>query len=239
MAKLSKENGVKRYVLASSASIYGQQSNIANENSEVKPLTVYSKANRNAEMDNLSLNDENFTVTALRFSSVYGNSARMRFDTAVNCMVLDLFKNKKISVRGKLNKRPFIHIKDVVRAYQSIIDAPKEKICGQIFNIGSEEQNFEMGTLAQEIVKASSIDCDIELNDTNDHRSYFASFQKIRESIGYSTKHTVSEGVMEMYDALTSGKLTDDIKTKTVEWYKKLLSDQILAKQYLLNNRIL
>ena len=239
VAKLSKENGVKRYVLASSASIYGQQSNIANENSEVKPLTVYSKANRNAEVDNLSLNDENFTVTVLRFSSVYGNSARMRFDTAVNCMVLDLFKNKKISVRGKLNKRPFIHIKDVVRAYQSIINAPKEKICGQIFNVGSEEQNFEMGKLAQEIVKASNIDCDIELNDTNDHRSYFASFQKIRESIGYSTKYTVSEGVMEMYDALTSGKLTDDIKTKTVEWYKKLLSDQILAKQYLLNNRIL
>ncbi|SVB12697.1 uncharacterized protein METZ01_LOCUS165551, partial [marine metagenome] len=57
--------------------------------------------------------------------------------------------------------------------------------------------------------------------------------------IGYSTKYTVSEGVMEMYDALTSGTLTDDIKTKTVEWYKKLLSDQILAKQYLLNNRIL
>jgi nucleoside-diphosphate-sugar epimerase len=239
VAKLSKENGVKRYILASSASIYGQQSNIANENSEVKPLTVYSKANRNAEVDNLSLNDENFTVTALRFSSVYGNSARMRFDTAVNCMVLDLFKNKKISVRGKLNKRPFIHIKDVVRAYQSIIDAPKEKICGQIFNIGSEEQNFEMGKLAQEIVKASSIDCDIELHDTNDHRSYFASFQKIREAVGYSTKYTVSEGVREMYDALTSGKLTDDIKTKTVEWYKKLLSDQILAKQYLLNNRIL
>ena len=239
VAKLSKENGVERYVLASSASIYGQQSNIAIENSEVKPLTVYSKANRNAEIDNLSLNDDNFIVSVLRVSSVYGNSTRMRFDTAVNCMVLDLFKNKKISVRGKLNKRPFIHIKDVVRAYQSIIDAPKEKIRGQIFNVGSEEQNFEMGKLAQEIVKASGINCDIELNDTNDHRSYFASFQKIRESIGYSTKHTVSEGVMEMYDALTSGKLTDDIKTKTVEWYKKLLSDQILAKRYLLNNRIL
>ena len=239
VAKLSKENGVKRYVLASSASIYGQQSNVADENSEVKPLTVYSKANRNAEIDNLSLNDENFTVTALRFSSVYGNSTRMRFDTAVNCMVLDLFKNKKISVRGKLNKRPFVHIKDVVSAYQAIINAPREKICGQIFNIGSEEQNFEMGNLAQEIVKASGIDCDIELSDTNDYRSYFASFQKIKEAIGYSTKHTVSEGVIEMYDALTTGKLTDSIKTMTVEWYKKLLSDQILAKEYLLNNTIL
>ena len=61
--------------------------------------------------------------------------------------------------------------------------------------------------LAQEIVKASGIDCDIELSDTNDYRSYFASFQKIKEAIGYSTKHTVSEGVIEMYDALDLRKI--------------------------------
>lgn len=238
VAKISKENGIKRYILASSASIYGQQNNIADENSEVKPLTAYSKANRNAEIDNLPLNDENFSVTVLRFSSVYGNSPRMRFDTAINCMVLDLFKNKKISVHGKLNKRPFVHIKDVTRAYQAIINAPIEKIGGQIFNIGSEDQNFEMGKLAQEIVNYSDINCDIELSDTNDHRSYFASFQKIKESIGFSAKHTVSEGVVEMYNELDSGRLKDTIKTKTVEWYKKLLSDQTLAKKYLINDTI-
>ena len=239
VAKLSKEKGVKKYILASSASIYGQQDNIADENSEVKPLTAYSKANRNAETDNLPLNDENFTVTVLRFSSVYGNSPRMRFDTAINCMVLDLFKNKKISVHGKSNKRPFVHIKDVVRAYQAVIDAPKEKISGQIFNIGSEDQNFEMGNLAQEIVKHSGIDCEIELSDTNDHRSYFASFEKIKDAIGYSAEHTVKEGVKEMYDELSSGRLTDTIKTRTVEWYKKLLFDQVLAKDYLINDTIL
>lgn len=238
VAKISKENGIKRYILASSASIYGQQNNIADENSEVKPLTAYSKANRNAEIDNLPLNDENFSVTVLRFSSVYGNSPRMRFDTAINCMVLDLFKNKKISVHGKLNKRPFVHIKDVTRAYQAIINAPIEKIGGQIFNIGSEDQNFEMGKLAQEIVNYSDINCDIELSDTNDHRSYFASFQKIKKSIGFSAKHTVSEGVVEMYNELDSGRLKDTIKTRTVEWYKKLLSDQTLAKKYLINDTI-
>jgi len=239
VAKISKENRVKRYILASSASIYGQQDNIADENSEVKPLTAYSKANRNAEIDNLPLNDENFSVTVLRFSSVYGNSPRMRFDTAINCMVLDLFKNKKISVHGKLNKRPFVHIKDVTRAYQAIINAPQEKIGGQIFNIGSEDQNFEMGKLAQKIVNCSGIDCDIELSDTNDHRSYFASFQKIKEAIGFSTKHTISEGVVEMYNELDSGRQKDTIKTRTVEWYKKLLSDQTLAKKYLMNDSIL
>ena len=150
----------------------------------------------------------------------------------------DLFKNKKISVHGKLNKRPFVHIKDVTRAYQAIINAPIEKIGGQIFNIGSEDQNFEMGKLAQEIVNYSDINCDIELSDTNDHRSYFASFQKIKKSIGFSAKHTVSEGVVEMYNELDSGRLKDTIKTRTVEWYKKLLSDQTLAKKYLINDTI-
>ena len=239
VAKLSKEQGVKKYILASSASIYGQQDNIANENAEVKPLTAYSKANRNAEIDNLQLNDEKFSVTALRFSSVYGNSPRMRFDTAINVMVLDLFKNKKISVHGKSNKRPFVHIKDVVRAYQAVIDAPQEKISGEIFNIGSEDQNFEMGTLAQEIVKHTKMKCEIELSDTNDHRSYFASFEKIKKSIGYSTKHTVKEGVEELFEELSSKRLTDTIETKTVEWYKKLLSDKNLAKNYLVNDTIL
>jgi len=239
VAKLSKEQGVKKYILASSASIYGQQDSIANENAEVKPLTAYSKANRNAEIDNLQLNDENFSVTALRFSSVYGNSPRMRFDTAINVMVLDLFKNKKISVHGKSNKRPFVHIKDVVRAYQAVINAPQEKISGEIFNIGSEDQNFEMGNLAQEIVKHTKMKCEIELSDTNDHRSYFASFEKIKKIIGYSTKYTVKEGVEEIFEELSSKRLTDTIETKTVEWYKKLLSDQILAKDYLINDTIL
>ncbi|KFM20123.1 UDP-glucose 4-epimerase protein [Marine Group I thaumarchaeote SCGC AAA799-P11] len=239
VAKLSKEKGVKKYILASSASIYGQQETIANEESEVKPLTAYSKANRKAEMDNIPLNDENFSVTALRFSSVYGFSPRMRFDTAINCMVLDLFKNKKISVHGKSNKRPFVHIKDVVRSYQAVINAPTEKIQGQIFNIGSEDQNFEMGILAQEIVKHSGIDCEIELSDTNDHRSYFASFDKIKNAIGFTTQHSVSEGVKEIYDELVSGRLTDTVKTRTVEWYKKLLSDQELAKEYFINEKIL
>ena len=179
VAKLSKEQGVKKYILASSASIYGQQDNIANENAEVKPLTAYSKANRNAEIDNLQLNDENFSVTALRFSSVYGNSPRMRFDTAINVMVLDLFKNKKISVHGKSNKRPFVHIKDVVRAYQAVIDAPQEKTSGEFVYIGSEDQNFEMGTLARERVKDSEMKCEVELSDTNYDSSDLASFEKI------------------------------------------------------------
>ena len=239
VARLSKECGVKRYILASSASIYGQQEDIADENESVKPLTAYSKANRNAEIDNLPLNTDDFSVTVLRFSSVYGASPRMRFDTAVNCMVLDLFKNSKISVRGKSNKRPFIHVKDVVQAYLLTITAEQNKIAGQIFNVGSEDQNYEMGDLANEIAKICDTKGAIESSDTIDNRSYFASFKKIQDVLRFDTNYKIVDGVKEMYESLKAGELTDSVKTRTVEWYKKLLTDEDLAKKFLINDTIL
>ena len=181
VAKLSKECGVSRYILASSASIYGQQDDVVDENSSVKPLTAYSKANRSAEIDNLLLSDDDFTVTALRFSSVYGVSPRMRFDTAVNKMVLDLFSKGKIFASGKENKRPFIFIKDVVKAYLTIINSSKNKIAGEIFNVGSNTQNITMENLANQIVGVIAKPCEVTVQETNDHRSYFASFDKIKD----------------------------------------------------------
>ena len=191
VAKLSKEYGVKRYILASSASIYGQQDHIADEKSSVKPLTAYSKANYNAEIDNLLLNDESFTVTALRFASVYGSSPRMRFDTAVNKMVLDAYNKRKISVSGRENKRPFVFIKDAVKAYFTVLNAKKEKIEGEIFNVGSNEQNYKMDDLANQIVDSIEKPCDIDFQETNDHRSYFATFEKIENILGFKTDYGI------------------------------------------------
>ena len=268
VAKLSKEHGVKRYILASSASIYGQQEQIADEKSSVNPLTAYSNANRNAEIDTLPLNDDDFTVTILRFSSVYGKSPRMRFDTAVNRMVLDSFKNNKIFVSGKSNKRPFIHINDVARSYLLAITAKKNKIGGQIFNVGSEnpinkniyyfapliENQYVIYSLIlltiiffilslnirlNEIAKICDTKCDIEIGETNDHRSYFASFKKIQNILGFNTDYNIEDGVKEMYESLKTGEITDSIKTRTVEWYKKLLSDENLSKKFLINGTVL
>ncbi len=239
VAKLSKERGVRRYILASSASIYGQQEEIVDENAAIKPLTAYSKANRKAEESALPLNDDDFTVAALRFSSVYGVSPRMRFDTAVNVMVLDLFNKGKITVRGQGNKRPFVHILDVARAYDIVINASKEKIGGQIFNVGSDEQNYEMGQLAKEITEGVGKECQLELEDSPDHRSYAASFKKIRETLNFLPNHTVKQGAKEIYQALESGNLKETKKTKTVEWYKTLLSDNVLAKDVLLKGALL
>ena len=239
VAKLSKEMGVKKYILASSASVYGQQNGTVNEDSKVNPITDYSKANRKAEEDVLKLNDENFCVTVLRFSSVYGSSPRMRFDISVNSMVLELFRSQKIVVRGKNNSRPFIHIKDVVRAYQNVIKAPKNIISGQIFNVGSDEQNYKMGDIAENIIKATGKKCDLELGDTNDHRSYITSFKKIKDNLGFVPNFTITDGANEIYNALATNQLDDSMKTITLEWYKHIQSDSRLFDKLQINDQIL
>ena len=239
VAKLCKETGVKQYILASSASVYGQQKDTVNEDSTVNPITDYSKANRKAEEDVLKLNDENFCVTVLRFSSVYGSSPRMRFDISVNSMVLELFRSQKIVVRGKNNSRPFIHIKDVVSAYQKVIEAAKNIISGQIFNVGSDEQNYKMGDIAENIIKAIGKKCDLELGDTNDHRSYIISFKKIKDNLGFVPNFSIADGANEIYNALSINQLDDSTKTITLDWYKHIQSDPLLFKKLQINEQIL
>lgn len=239
VARLSKETGVKQYILASSASVYGQQTDIVNEDSIVNPITDYSKANRKAEENVLKLNDENFCVSVLRFSSIYGSSPRMRFDISVNSMVLDLFRTQKIVVRGKNNSRPFIHIKDAVRAYQNVIGAPKNIISGQIFNVGSDEQNYKMGDIAENILKHTGKKGQLELGDTNDHRSYITSFKKIKENLGFVPKFTIADGANEIIHALTTKELDDSTKTITLDWYKHIQSDPELFSKLQINDQIL
>jgi len=239
VCKLSKESGVPRYILASSASIYGQQQEIVDENSEVFPLTAYSKANRKAEVDVLNLNDNEFTVTVLRFSSIFGVSPRMRFDISVNSMVLELFKNRKIIVRGKSNKRPFLHIKDAVKAYHLILNADSEKISGEIFNIGSDKQNYEIGNLAKEITESIDKECELELGDTADSRSYKTSFKKIKDVLGFQSDYSLKDGVIQIFDGLKNGTIDDNIKTITLKWYQEILANPQLYEKFSINGKLL
>lgn len=239
VSRLCKESGVPQYILASSASIYGQQKDIVNEDSQVNPLTAYSKANRMAELDVLPLNDDGFTVSVLRFSSIYGLSPRMRFDLAVNSLVLDLYNTGRITVYGRNNRRPFLHIKDAVRAYQMTIAAKKKTIAGQIFNAGSDNQNYSIYDLAKETGDAISDNYTLEAQDTPDNRSYVASFAKIRNSIGFEPKYSVKDGSKEIYGALRSGELKDSIKHITLKWYKHIIENQELAAKLSISGKLL
>lgn len=239
VAKLTKEAGVPQYILASSASVYGQQQEIATESSTVFPLTAYSKANRQAEINVLPLSDNDFSVTILRFSSIFGISPRMRFDLAVNSMVLDFFKNKKITIFGGNNKRPFLHIKDAIRAYLLVINAKKSKINNQIFNIGSSDQNFMISDLAHEVGKSLDPNCILDIQNSPDNRSYFASFDKIRTTLNFQAQHTVADASTEILTALENNTLDYGDKTITLKWYNHIKNDQKLLEENSINGKFL
>jgi len=238
VASLCKDIGVPQYILASSASVYGQQNSIVDENSTVNPLTAYSKANRLAEIDVLKLNDKDFSTTVLRFSSIYGLSPRMRFDLAVNSLVLDFFNTGKISVHGKSNTRPFLHIKDAVRAYHLAIEAKKDLISGEILNVGSDTQNYSILNLAKEVGDSITDNYVLEAKDTPDNRSYSASFAKIKDTLDFETKYSVSQGSIEIFKSLKEGTLKFNKKMITLQWYKHILSDPELNKKLSINGKV-
>ena len=232
VAALSKKHGVGKYVLASTCSVYGFQKETLTEQSGLNPLTTYARANMLAEKDILPLANKSFTVTALRQATVYGFSPRMRFDLAINGMVLGFFKNGKIPImRDGKQWRPFVHVKDTSNAFLRVLQSDPELVNGQIFNVGSDEQNVQVFDLANLVAGAIKLPFNYEWYGTPDRRSYKVSFDKIKRALKYRADHSLEEGAKEVYDALKEGKLNpDDPKTITVKWYRNLLEMQAFLK---------
>ncbi len=229
VASLAKATGVRRYILPSSCSVYGFQDAVVDETSDTNPLTTYAKANLKAEEDILALKDDRFTVVILRQATVYGLSPRMRFDLAINGMVRGFFLKGKIPIlRDGSQWRPFVHVRDTAKAISMSLEAPAEKVSGQIFNVGSDEQNCQIMELAKRIAQAIGIEFKYEWYGLPDHRSYRVSFQKIKRVLGFTPDYTPEEGAVEIWKALKEGRLDpEDPTTITVEWYKRLLEKGI------------
>ncbi len=223
VCRLAKDAGVTRYVLASSCSIYGFQDAVVDETSTINPLTTYAVANGRAEESTLPLGDGNFTATALRQATVYGLSRRMRFDLAINGMTLALHKQGSVKImRDGTQWRPMVHVRDTCRAFIAVLEADPKTVNGEIFNVGSADQNLQVLPLARRLSEAVGIAFTEDWYGDPDHRSYRVSFEKIGARLGYRTEVTPEGGAKAIYDALRAKTLTDGPTTRTVEWYKSL-----------------
>lgn len=225
IARLARECGTARYILASSCSIYGLHDGVMlDETAPPNPVTTYARANLLAEQDTLPLACAGFSVTVLRLATAYGLSPRMRFDVAINGMVLGLHKTGKIPVlRDGTQWRPFVHVRDAAHAFLLAMEAPVKNVSGQIFNIGSDDQNVQILPLAELVARAAGCEGATEWYGLPDHRSYQVSFRKARQVLGFVPEWTPERGAQEIMTALRGGRVTDDPRTLTVGWYKALL----------------
>lgn len=239
-AKSAKEAGVKRYILASSCSVYGAgKENLLTEETKVNPLTAYAESNVFAENDLLAMADDNFCVTAMRNATVFGLSGRMRFDLIINIMTLHAFEKGRIVVLGGGQQwRPLVHVKDVCRGFESIMNADTKLVNKEIFNIGCD--NYKVRTVASIIRETLPFKVDIDIApDDADKRNYNVSFDKIGKVLGYKAKYDIDYGIKEIYEALKYGRLENTPKTVTVKWYQSILEAQKIVDRVTLNGRLI
>jgi len=210
-AELCKKAGIKRYVFASSCSIYDvgvkdeEKDVIFDETAKVSPKAAYSSSKYEAEKILLSLKDENFSPVILRKGTIYGFSYRMRYDLVVNTFVKDaLTKGYIIPFYGGEMWRPLIDIRDVAKAYILCIEAEDEKVSGEIFNL--VYRNFRISELALRVRSAlKSIGIEIDIRPDYRYRgvrSYRVSGEKIKNRLGFIPSISVEESVIDMVEKI-------------------------------------
>jgi nucleoside-diphosphate-sugar epimerase len=210
LVRAAKAAGVKRFIFASSSSVYGVKDDPeVHEDLPLEPLTDYSKFKALCEQELMEERAPGFTVCALRPSTVCGYAPRQRLDVVVNIFANQAFNTKKIKVFGGAQKRPNIHIEDMARAYLHLLDQPEQTIDGKIWNAGDE--NHPILDLAEIVRHVVGGHVDIEVVPTNDPRSYHVSGKRIRRDIGFELTHTIEGAVRGLVDALDSGKLKDPL----------------------------
>ena len=240
VAEMAKKAGVKKYVLSSSCSVYGQgEDPELTEKSSTNPISVYAKSTLQAEEQNLGLSDNNFSVTALRNATVFGLSTRMRFDLVVNLMTLTAFQKGRIIVMGGgLQWRPLVHLSDVSSAFQKVIESENSKVNGEIFNIGLS--NFQIKNLAYLVREELPFPIEIDTApDDPDKRDYNVVFEKAEKVLDFKAKTSVTEGIKEIYLALKAGKIDTGIKTVTVQWYRNIIEAKKLLDEIVLDGRVI
>ena len=242
VARLAKKIGVRKYVLTSSCSVYGFLDNIATEETPTNPLTTYAEANIAVERDNLFLKDSHFSPTALRLSTAFGYSEKMRLDLAVNAMTFYAQNSGAVKLmRDGTQYRPFVHVKDISRAIIKVLETDEDTVSGEVFNIGADELNVQLRKLAESVRNVVGIEKDVEWYGDPDARSYRVSFKKSLNTLKFKAEISVEEGIREILEKIRSGELRDEPQMHTLNFYKSILTARDLVDDIGLNqiNKIL
>ena len=209
IAEIAKGYGVNRFIFASTCSVYGASDEILDECSALNPLSLYARSKIASETVLRSLADDRFAPVILRFGTIYGLSGRTRFDLVVNLLMAKAVVDGKITVMGGDQWRPFVHVDDAASAVFRVLGAPLELVDRQIFNVGSDGQNYTLNDVGRTIQRLVSTAELVEMGLDGDRRNYRVSFAKIRKTLSFKPQWTLEQGLQQVKDALTSGRIQD------------------------------
>ena len=200
LVEISLKNNVKRFIYASSSSVYGvKKETDVTEDKSLEPLTDYSKYKVECEKILHKYASDNFSPITIRPATVCGFSPRQRLDVVVNILTNLAFHKRNITVFGGEQLRPNIHIHDMVDAYLALINAKKNLVHNEIFNAGFENQ--KVINIAKIVKENVGLDVKIDIEESNDDRSYHISSKKIKNILNFEPKKTIDDAVKELIQA--------------------------------------
>ena len=217
----SKEQGVKRFIYASSSSVYGvKDTPEVTEESSLEPLTDYSKFKAQCEDVLLSNTDANFIGTILRPATVCGYSPRQRLDLVVNILTNFAYHTKKIKIFGGSQLRPNIHISDMVDSYICLLNGKISKVSNQIFNVGFE--NYSVEKLALMVKENIQENIELEYTKSDDNRSYHISSKKISNVLNFKPNKNINEAIKDLIAAFEQKLLSNTFNNDEYYNIKKM-----------------
>jgi nucleoside-diphosphate-sugar epimerase len=215
LARAAKAAGVPRYLFASSCSLYGAAGDrMLDETAAFNPITAYGRSKVLVEADVSALADETFSPTYLRNATAYGASPRLRADIVVNNLVGVAHTTGSVLIQSDGTPwRPLVHVRDISRAFLAVLEAPREAVHNEAFNVGSSEENYQIrdvASIVQEVVPG----CTVKYLEGGgpDPRCYRVNCDKLAKHIpGFTTEWTVRRGAEEMYEAAVRNGLTAEM----------------------------
>ncbi len=216
LVQISKESGIKKFIYASTCSVYGiSEAEQVTEDHPLLPITDYNKYKGLCEPILTKYQSDEFTTVTIRPATVCGYSPRQRFDLSVNILTNHAYNNNHIKVFGGKQERPNIHIEDITDLYVMLLELPKEKIAGKIYNAGYQNRSIaDIAQIVHDVVKQEIPDRDeptIETTPSDDIRSYRISSEKIKKELNFVPTHTLEDAVRDLIKAFRNNKFEDSM----------------------------
>lgn len=226
LVAISKASNVKRFIYASSSSVYGvKKEKDVHEAMSLEPLTDYSLYKADCEAILSEYQSPAFTTVTLRPATVCGYSPRQRLDVVVNILTNLAYHNREITVFGGEQLRPNIHISDMAAAYLAILNAPIDVVAGNIYNVGYENQPVQkLSEIVREVIGR---DVRVVTMPTDDNRSYHISSGKIEKELGFKAEQSIRDAVTDLRRAFELGELPNSLTDEKYFNIKRMQSIQL------------